>query len=78
MHHFTSILLLYNTYFVLQNSVSYKTLICSFSAASNVTGIISDVARITRLVKEYGGLAFWDYATGGPYLEINMNPNAEG
>lgn len=45
----------------------------SFSAASNVTGIISNVTGITALLKEFGALAFWDYAAGGPYLPINMN-----
>jgi selenocysteine lyase/cysteine desulfurase len=49
-------------------------LIGSFSAASNVTGIISDVDAITGLLKRYGALAFWDYAGAGPYLDINMNP----
>jgi len=52
-------------------------MIGSFSAASNVTGICSDVKRVTRLLKKYGALSFWDYATAGPYLEINMNSSAE-
>ncbi|MEQ8515044.1 MAG: aminotransferase class V-fold PLP-dependent enzyme, partial [Chromatocurvus sp.] len=46
----------------------------SFSAASNVTGIRSDVAGITQLLKEHGALAFWDYAAAGPYVGIDMNP----
>ena len=45
----------------------------SFSAASNVTGIKSDVSGITRLLKQHGALAFWDYAAAGPYVAINMN-----
>lgn len=44
----------------------------SFSAASNVTGIISDVTGITRMLKSHGALAVWDYAGGGPYLPIAM------
>lgn len=47
--------------------------IASFSAASNVTGIISPVADITTLVHRYGFLSFWDYAAGGPYLPINVS-----
>lgn len=47
-------------------------LIGSFSAASNVTGLVSDVGGITRLLKQYGALAFWDYAAAGPYLPIQM------
>lgn len=46
----------------------------SFSAASNITGILSDVDKITILLHKYGFLSFWDYATAAPHLEINMNP----
>ena len=49
-------------------------LIGSFSAASNVSGIVTDDDAVTRLLKRYGALAFWDFAGGGPYLPINMNP----
>ena len=45
----------------------------SFSAASNVTGIQSDVHAITQILKQHGALAIWDYAAGAPYLPINMN-----
>lgn len=48
----------------------------SFSAASNVTGIRSDVSGITRLLKTHGALAFWDYAAAGPYVGIDMNPGS--
>jgi selenocysteine lyase/cysteine desulfurase len=44
----------------------------SFSAASNVTGIIADVDRTSRLLHDHGALAFWDYAAAGPYLPIDM------
>lgn len=46
----------------------------SFSAASNVTGIRSDVAGITRILKAHAALAFWDYAAAGPYVGVDMNP----
>ncbi len=46
----------------------------SFSAASNVTGICTDVNAVTRLLKRYGALSFWDYAAGAPYLPMDMNP----
>jgi selenocysteine lyase/cysteine desulfurase len=48
--------------------------IVTLSAASNVTGILSDVPGITRLVKAQGALMVWDYAGGGPYLPIHMTP----
>jgi selenocysteine lyase/cysteine desulfurase/CRP-like cAMP-binding protein len=45
----------------------------SFSAASNVSGIMSDVRAVSVLLHRYGALAFWDYAAAGPYAEIAMN-----
>ena len=49
----------------------------SFSAASNVTGILTDVDAVTRLLKSSGALAVWDYACGAPYLDMDMSPSAE-
>lgn len=47
-------------------------IIGSFSAASNVTGIVTDTDAVTRIVKAYGGVSVWDYAGGAPYLSIDM------
>ncbi len=47
----------------------------SFSAASNVTGILSDTLAITRLLHAEGALSFWDFAAAAPYVEIEMNPS---
>lgn len=47
-------------------------LIGSFSAASNVTGIISDTSAIARLLHQHGALSFWDFAASAPYLEVDM------
>ena len=49
----------------------------SFSAASNVTGIITDVQQVAVLLHRYGGLSCWDYAAAGPYLAIDMNPQPD-
>jgi selenocysteine lyase/cysteine desulfurase len=46
----------------------------SFSAASNVTGIVSDTAAIARVLHEHGALSFWDFAAAAPYVEIAMCP----
>jgi selenocysteine lyase/cysteine desulfurase len=51
--------------------------ICAFSAASNVTGIVTDVAAVTRRVKAVGARMVWDYAGAGPYLPIAMSPAAD-
>ncbi len=49
----------------------------SFSAASNVTGIVSDTAGIATLLHEHGALSFWDFAAAAPYVDITMTA-AEG
>jgi selenocysteine lyase/cysteine desulfurase len=46
----------------------------SFSAASNVTGIVSDTAGISTLLHEHGALSFWDFAAAAPYVDIEMQP----
>ena len=51
-----------------------RPLIGSFSAASNVTGILSPVDLITALLHQYDALSCWDYAAGAPYMKIDMNP----
>lgn len=50
--------------------------IVAMSAASNVTGIRSDVAAITALVKNAGAKMVWDYAAGAPYMPMSMTPRA--
>jgi selenocysteine lyase/cysteine desulfurase len=45
----------------------------SFSAASNVTGIVTDVAGIARLLHQHGALSLWDYAASAPYVAIDMS-----
>lgn len=46
----------------------------SFSAASNVTGIRTDVRAVTTLLHKYDAMACFDYAACAPYVEIDMNP----
>jgi selenocysteine lyase/cysteine desulfurase len=53
-------------------------LIGSFSAASNVTGILTDTAAIAALLHAHGALSFWDYAAAGPYLPIRVAESAPG
>ena len=48
----------------------------SFSAASNVTGIVTDVDEVSAVLHGHGALACFDYAAAGPYLPIDMNPPA--
>lgn len=51
----------------------------SFSAASNVTGIISDTTAISSLLHRHGALSFWDFAAAAPYVGIEMrSPRSHG
>ena len=50
----------------------------SFSAASNVTGIVSNIRALSVLLHRHGALAFWDFAAAAPYVSIEMNPAGEG
>ena len=46
----------------------------SFSAASNVTGIVSNTRDIAITLHEHGALSFWDCAAAAPYVDICMGP----
>ena len=50
----------------------------SFSAASNVTGIVSDTHAISSLLHRHGALSFWDFAAAAPYVEVEMSPHRDG
>ncbi len=50
----------------------------SFSAASNVTGILSDTARVSTLLHRHGALAVWDYTAAAPYLPIRVRESTPG
>jgi len=50
----------------------------SFSAASNVTGVLTDTDRIAALLHEHGALSFWDYAAAGPYVPIRVGESVPG
>jgi selenocysteine lyase/cysteine desulfurase len=49
----------------------------SFSAASNVTGILSDTDAISALLHRYGALSFWDYAAAAPYVDIRVTAHPQ-
>ncbi len=50
----------------------------SFSAASNVTGILTDTLAVAEILHQHGAWSFWDYAAAAPYVPMEMNqPPAE-
>lgn len=56
---------------------SGRLLIGSFSAASNVTGMITPVHDAARLMHRHGGIVAVDYAASAPYVPIDMNRDEE-
>lgn len=44
----------------------------TFTACSNITGLLLDADYIAFLLHSFGFLAFFDYAAGAPYIKINM------
>lgn len=51
--------------------------IASITSCSNVTGIHTDYHSVAKIVHEYGGLCFVDFACSAPYEKINMHPQNE-
>jgi len=54
--------------------VKGRPIVGAFSAASNVSGIVTDVVAVTRVLKAAGAIVIWDYAGGAPYLPIDLCP----
>ncbi len=50
----------------------------SFSAASNVTGVLTDVHAVASLLHRHDAIACFDFAACAPYVDIDMNPPADG
>jgi selenocysteine lyase/cysteine desulfurase len=50
----------------------------SFSAASNVTGILSDTRAISVILHRRGARSFWDFGAAAPYVAIELSPHREG
>ena len=46
--------------------------ICSFTASSNITGLLLDIDKISLLMHEVNGYAFFDYSTAAPYFKIDL------
>jgi len=49
----------------------------SFSAASNVSGIITPVYEVARILHQNDAIACFDFAACAPYIEIDMNRDDE-
>ena len=48
--------------------------IASVTACSNVTGIRTDYHKISKMIHQYNGVCFVDFACSAPYVTIDMHP----
>jgi len=54
-----------------------KMKIGSFTACSNVTGIETPYHQMAKIMHEYGGVCFIDFAASAPYVDMDMHPADE-
>lgn len=55
-----------------------KNKIAAISACSNVTGIETPYHQVAKMIHEFGGLCFVDFACSAPYIDIDMHPQQRG
>lgn len=60
---------------ILDTNRDRRMIIGSFTAASNVTGIITPYHEMAGILHDYERLCFVDFSGSAPYVEINMHPN---
>lgn len=58
----------------LEKYKSRKIKIGAFSAASNVTGLITPYKELAEIMHKHGGFVFVDFAASAPYVNIDMHP----
>lgn len=63
---------------LLQKYHDRKNKIAAITGCSNVTGIQTPYHEVARLVHQYNGLCFVDFACSAPYVHIDMHPGEEG
>uniref|UniRef100_J3NBZ8 Aminotransferase class V domain-containing protein n=1 Tax=Oryza brachyantha TaxID=4533 RepID=J3NBZ8_ORYBR len=49
-----------------------RPMLGSFSACSNVTGVVTDTRELARVLHQHGAFACFDFAASGPYVKIDM------
>jgi selenocysteine lyase/cysteine desulfurase len=63
---------------VLERYGSRPVKIAAVTACSNVTGIETPYLAVARVMHEFGGLCFVDFACSAPYVGIDMHPGGQG
>jgi selenocysteine lyase/cysteine desulfurase len=59
---------------ILQANKDRKFIIGSFSACSNVTGILTPYHEMAEIIHEFDGYCFVDFSASAPYVNIDMHP----
>lgn len=59
---------------ILKSNKNRETIIGSFTACSNVTGIITPYHEMAEIMHEYNRLCFVDFSASAAYVDINMHP----
>jgi selenocysteine lyase/cysteine desulfurase len=49
----------------------------AFTACSNVTGICTPYQELARIMHDYNGFCFVDFAASAPYVNIDMHPEGD-
>ncbi|UOB19259.1 aminotransferase class V-fold PLP-dependent enzyme [Abyssalbus ytuae] len=62
---------------LLEKHKDHPIKIASVTACSNVTGIVTDYYAVAKLIHQYNGLCFVDFACSAPYVNIDMHPADE-
>ena len=55
----------------------HKIKIGTFTAGSNVTGVIPPYHELAEIMHNHGGIVMVDFAGSAPYVDINMHPENE-
>ncbi|MEN2402524.1 aminotransferase class V-fold PLP-dependent enzyme [Flavobacterium sp. MC2016-06] len=58
----------------LEKYASRTLKIGSFTACSNVTGIITPYYELAKIMHQHGGYCFVDFAASAPYVSMDMHP----
>ncbi len=64
--------------FLLEQFRCRQNKIAAVTACSNVTGIQTPYHEIAKIIHEYGGLCFVDFACSAPYINMDMHPAEHG
>lgn len=62
---------------LLEEHKDFTLKIASITGCSNVTGIKTPYYEVAKLIHQYNGVCFVDFACSAPYVQIDMHPENE-